>query len=342
MKVETVQNSFVGGEFAPALLGRTDIAQYANACSTIENLLVRPNGAAKSTPGTEYINDARYSTVTYSGAYISDANTLLLLHLDGAEGATTFTDSSSYTNSCLVLSTSTTSITTANYKFGSGSVKIKDFTESGVDGTLLVYDSASGIFNLNKDLTIECRVRINKYEDTPSALGLFNIGGTYPGSTDTIFLGLYGGVSSGSYYAHAYFKSGGSSNDFFSSAITLNLDTWYHIVFTFTNTTKNIKAYINGVNVLNKTVVYLPDFSAGSSFKLAYNGSVRFSGNIDEYRISNLIRWGSDFNPPTNSTSNIYGKSKLNPFIFSRTDSYVIETGENYFRFYTNGGVVNT
>jgi hypothetical protein len=59
MKTETIQTSFVGGEFAPALLGRTDIAQYANACTTVENFLIRPNGAAKSTPGTEYVNECK-------------------------------------------------------------------------------------------------------------------------------------------------------------------------------------------------------------------------------------------------------------------------------------------
>lgn len=56
MKVDTIQTSFTGGELAPALFGRTDIAQYDNACAILENFLVRPYGPAISTPGTEYIN----------------------------------------------------------------------------------------------------------------------------------------------------------------------------------------------------------------------------------------------------------------------------------------------
>lgn len=56
MKTDTVQTSFVGGEIAPALFGRTDIAQYQNACETIENFLIRPYGPLISTPGTEFIN----------------------------------------------------------------------------------------------------------------------------------------------------------------------------------------------------------------------------------------------------------------------------------------------
>lgn len=55
-KVDTIQTSFTGGEFAPALFGRTDVAQYANACAIIENYLIRPYGPLISTPGTEFIN----------------------------------------------------------------------------------------------------------------------------------------------------------------------------------------------------------------------------------------------------------------------------------------------
>lgn len=59
MKIDTIQTSFVGGEFAPALFGRTDIAQYANACAELENFLIRPYGPIISTPGTEFINECK-------------------------------------------------------------------------------------------------------------------------------------------------------------------------------------------------------------------------------------------------------------------------------------------
>ena len=55
-KIDTIQTSFVGGEFGPSLLGRTDISQYANACAIVENFLIRPFGSMISTPGTEFIN----------------------------------------------------------------------------------------------------------------------------------------------------------------------------------------------------------------------------------------------------------------------------------------------
>ncbi len=56
MKVDTVQTSFSSGELGPSLYGRTDVAQYKNACKIVENFLIRPYGSVISTPGTEYIN----------------------------------------------------------------------------------------------------------------------------------------------------------------------------------------------------------------------------------------------------------------------------------------------
>jgi hypothetical protein len=55
MKVDTIQDSFVGGEFSPDLLGRSDIAQYSNACEILENVLIRRYGSALSCPGTEFV-----------------------------------------------------------------------------------------------------------------------------------------------------------------------------------------------------------------------------------------------------------------------------------------------
>lgn len=59
MKIDTIQTSFVGGEFAPSLFGRTDTAQYGNALATLENMLIRSAGSVISCPGTEFINECK-------------------------------------------------------------------------------------------------------------------------------------------------------------------------------------------------------------------------------------------------------------------------------------------
>ncbi len=60
-KVDVIKTSFAGGQFGASLLGRTDVAQYENACAEVENMLVRPYGSAISTPGTRYIAECKLS-----------------------------------------------------------------------------------------------------------------------------------------------------------------------------------------------------------------------------------------------------------------------------------------
>lgn len=63
MKIDVIQTSFAAGEFGPSLYGRTDIAQYANACQLVENMLPRSYGPAISMPGTRYVATVSDSTL---------------------------------------------------------------------------------------------------------------------------------------------------------------------------------------------------------------------------------------------------------------------------------------
>ena len=114
-KIETIQTSFTGGEFAPALFGRTDIAQYDNACALVENFLIRPYGSLISCPGTEFIKDAKFQDT--AGI---DANAVLMLHGDGDEGSVNFTDSSTYSHT--VIGKAKAIHSTAQKKFGVSSI----------------------------------------------------------------------------------------------------------------------------------------------------------------------------------------------------------------------------
>ena len=63
MKFDIIQTSFGTGEIAPAIFGRVDIAQYANACEIVENFLIKTSGSAISTPGTTYVQTVSNSTL---------------------------------------------------------------------------------------------------------------------------------------------------------------------------------------------------------------------------------------------------------------------------------------
>ena len=62
-KVDIIQTSFAGGEIGPSLYGRTDVAQYQNACQIAENFIPRPYGSLVSAPGSKYVATVSDSTL---------------------------------------------------------------------------------------------------------------------------------------------------------------------------------------------------------------------------------------------------------------------------------------
>jgi hypothetical protein len=47
--------NFTGGELSPRLDGRNDLTKYTSGCSTLENLIVYPHGAAARRPGSTFV-----------------------------------------------------------------------------------------------------------------------------------------------------------------------------------------------------------------------------------------------------------------------------------------------
>lgn len=58
MGSRVLQYSFLGGEIAPAMLGRLDNAMYQQGACKIENFIVEPTGALLSRPGFRYVMQA--------------------------------------------------------------------------------------------------------------------------------------------------------------------------------------------------------------------------------------------------------------------------------------------
>src|SRR5579864_5816894 len=55
MAVPQIQASLTGGELAPALFGRTDLARYHIGASTYRNFFVNYRGGANSRAGTRFV-----------------------------------------------------------------------------------------------------------------------------------------------------------------------------------------------------------------------------------------------------------------------------------------------
>jgi hypothetical protein len=56
------QASFAGGEIAPSLSGRSDVARYGVSLRTCRNFLITPQGGALNRPGTTFVAEVKDST----------------------------------------------------------------------------------------------------------------------------------------------------------------------------------------------------------------------------------------------------------------------------------------
>ena len=54
-RVAVQLTNFTGGELSPRLDGRNDLTKYSSGCSTLENLVVYPHGAAARRPGSSFV-----------------------------------------------------------------------------------------------------------------------------------------------------------------------------------------------------------------------------------------------------------------------------------------------
>lgn len=62
MPVRAYQPSFTGGELAPSLHARTDLAKYSVGLRTCRNFMIHPHGGASSRPGFGFIGEVKDST----------------------------------------------------------------------------------------------------------------------------------------------------------------------------------------------------------------------------------------------------------------------------------------
>jgi hypothetical protein len=200
-------------------------------------------------------------------------NVSLLLHMDGSNGSTTFTDSS--INSLTVTAYGDAQVTTTNPKFGTGALALDG------NGDFLTVSPSSTLSFGSGDWTIECFVYLNGGN---SNVGLFTFGTSYPatdlgisvtGSTYTLVGAGAGGVSLGSG----------------------TLGTWQH--FALCRSGSNLRAFLNGTQ-LGST--QSGQGSAYDTLQIGYYYSSAFAINakIDEFRVTKgVARYTADFTPPT-------------------------------------------
>lgn len=192
---------------------------------------------------------------------ISDENTLLLLHGED------FTDSSIYSEQI----TNTGCTLSDSGKFG----KAISFTN------LNKLETVEQIFDINGEFTID--FWFNQREKKANATF---IGGIQTGTFKII---LSNGVP--------VFQVHGQTS-YYSSFVDTQLNTWYH--FALTGKNKTYSMFVDGVK--KNTFTYTGNISNDIlriGLNVAQNSTGSIEGVMDEIRISNVVRWDSDFTPPT-------------------------------------------
>lgn len=224
-----------------------------------------------------------------SSEYASDSYTKLLLHCNGSDESTTFTDSGNTGHT--VTANGDAQIDTAQKKFG---------TASGLfDGTgdyLTVPDHADWDFGTG-DFTIDLWVRFNDLTTAQFFVG------QYADATHRWYVGKAGSSDDNKliiYFAHesvkAYYKM---TNAWSGCAI----NTWYHLAFVRNGTTglifiDGISQTLTGNTVFNindtgdyASILYIGDWGIGTQY---------VNGWMDEVRISKgIARWTEDFDSAT-------------------------------------------
>lgn len=103
--------SFAGGEVSPEMFGRIDDSRYQTGAKTMRNFVVKPQGAARSRPGFEYVANTKFASkptrlipfvFNNDQAYVLEfGEQYIRLHFDGApvtlNSITAFTPSATVT-----------------------------------------------------------------------------------------------------------------------------------------------------------------------------------------------------------------------------------------------------
>jgi hypothetical protein len=226
-------------------------------------------------------NTARYTTgfTPSASAFTNDADTLLLLHCNGTDASTTFTDDNT-TRTAKAVTLTTSSLNTTTKKFGTASLSV-----DGTGGDRATIPDTGDVDLQAAPRTFECWVYINSFTNAsrnspdhlPKLMGHMDQGGniywTFGPNTEQ-------GIS-------FYYWSGGN-NWVHSTKKDLVTGQWYHMALIITAT--GAKGYVDGVEYVSSALSNTPTagntiFSIGSEFGQSMNAY------IDEVRISHVNRY---------------------------------------------------
>jgi hypothetical protein len=218
---------------------------------------------------------------------VDDIYTVALLHMDGADTSTTFTDESGKTWTAV----GNAQIDTAQSVFG-GASGLFDGTNDRITAIDTIDWQLDGGADANK-WTIDFRVRFNGD----------------PGTAIMGFIQQY--VDDDNFWSirlnnntlNILIRSAAANIVNISNAWNPATATWYHVAVV-KDGTNGYLMFVDGTQIgtTQTDVSTIPDFAAGVRIGRHTGGAVDsdFAGWLDEFRISKgIARWTTNFTPPT-------------------------------------------
>jgi len=271
--------------------------------------------------------------VTYNSSIVSAdpefSKVVLLLHMNGANGSTTFTDSSIVANASTAFGNA--QISTAKFKFGGAS----GFFDGGGD-----YVSVSGSsFNLPSDFTIEMFVSVEGASDTRFQ----HIAQTRDGVNNGWVLEYDRTDRNIAFLSDTGIVGLKTANNSITDGV------WYHVAVTRSGS--DIRLFLDGALIATHSSTQ--NFNASNmllSRRFANDGAWHYlNGYIDEVRITKgVARYTAAFTPPASQFPDGSYSSALNQGVVLRSPSEVQVDTEGVYNFQfsvqldkTSGGAAN-
>lgn len=211
----------------------------------------------------------------------------LLLHMNGADASTTFTDDSLKGHTPTAAGDA--QLNTADFKYG---------TAAGLfDGTgdYVTFPYVSADFNwYGSSFTVEGWVKASSWTNWEGSGGQPNmIGRMTPTSTTAYW--SFGPVADGTL---AFFYYNGSAV-WINTVTTVPTDEWVHLAMTYNIIDDTIRIFINGILENSAVKSGSPQSSVGDMTIGSMNNTA-LAGSLDDLRITQYFaRYLADFVPPT-------------------------------------------
>jgi hypothetical protein len=266
----------------PALLLEVPAAELAVAAAAPTVSL----GAAVVVPAVDVAVAAAAPSQVGPDIDPNFSSVTLLLHMNGSNNSTTFTDNSS--NAFTLTANGNAKISTAQSKFG-GAGGLFD----GSGDHLSISSPGTSLRNWwTSDFTVEYWIRA----------AAFTQGGA---GVAPVIVGNMSATTSTNYWSFGPISSGAVRFYYFNGAVvtmttstTLATNTWYHLAFVKSGT--GLTIYIDGVSSATSTVSGTPQSSSSTAFCIGQFSNASFNGYLDELRITTgVARYTANFTPPT-------------------------------------------